>query len=393
MQDIYHAEFRLEPEDNDRLAWLCGPFDETLHEIERRLRITVRHRGHVFRLSGAEAEVVAAMRLLQELYEQAARGPIGREALHLLLLTAERPVAADCVETVTTGAEVRVPTVRAEVTGLADPRVQEAGPLLDTHAERRQGTRRTAPRPEGLDDAEGPGGGGAAPASSNWANASGIRTRRGNVRARGANQASYLAAILEHDVSFGVGPAGTGKTYLAVAAAVEALESERVRRLVLTRPAVEAGERLGFLPGDLAQKVDPYLRPLYDALFEMIGFDRVGKLMERGTIEVAPLAFMRGRTLNESFIILDEAQNTTAEQMKMFLTRIGFGSRAVITGDITQVDLPRTQVSGLRQAVELLPGTEGIHFTFFSAADVVRHPVVARILNAYAAAEGDGAGA
>jgi len=416
VQDTYHAEFRLEPEDNDRLAWLCGPFDETLHEIERRLRITVRHRGHVFRLSGAEAEVVAAMRLLQELYEQAARGPIGREALHLLLLTATRGepeqrgggprdarpgdaetaeavIAADGVEAVTTGIEARAPAARAEVTGLADPRMEEAGPLPNTHVERRQGTRRTVPRSEGLDDAEGPGGGGAAPAASNWGSASGIRTRRGNVRPRGANQASYLAAILEHDVSFGVGPAGTGKTYLAVAAAVEALESERVRRLVLTRPAVEAGERLGFLPGDLAQKVDPYLRPLYDALFEMIGFDRVGKLMERGTIEVAPLAFMRGRTLNESFIILDEAQNTTAEQMKMFLTRIGFGSRAVITGDITQIDLPRTQVSGLRQAVELLPGTEGIHFTFFSAADVVRHPVVARILNAYAAAEGDGAGA
>jgi phosphate starvation-inducible protein PhoH and related proteins len=215
--------------------------------------------------------------------------------------------------------------------------------------------------------------------------ATSIRTRRGAVRPRGPHQAHYLEAIQTHDISFGIGPAGTGKTYLAVAAAVEALERERVRRLVLTRPAVEAGERLGFLPGDMAQKVDPYLRPLYDALFEMLGYDRVSKLLERGTIEVAPLAFMRGRTLNESFIILDEAQNTTPEQMKMFLTRIGFGSTAVVTGDVTQIDLPRSQSSGLRQAVDLLPGTEGIHFTFFDTSDVVRHPVVARILQAYEA--------
>ena len=203
----------------------------------------------------------------------------------------------------------------------------------------------------------------------------------------GAHQHHYVANITGRDVSFGIGPAGTGKTYLAVACAVEALESERVRRLVLARPAVEAGERLGFLPGDLAQKVDPYLRPLYDALYEMLGFDRVGRLIERQSIEIAPLAYMRGRTLNESFIILDEAQNTTIEQMKMFLTRIGFGSKAVITGDVTQIDLPRGQTSGLVHVQDVLKGVADVGFTWFTSRDVVRHRLVARILDAYEEAE------
>ena len=210
-----------------------------------------------------------------------------------------------------------------------------------------------------------------------------VETRRGPVRGRGANQNRYLGNIQNHDISFGIGPAGTGKTYLAVACAVQALESDLVGRLVLVRPAVEAGERLGFLPGDMAQKIDPYLRPLYDALYEMMGFERVGKLIERNIIEVAPLAFMRGRTLNESFIILDEAQNTSIEQMKMFLTRIGFGSKAVVTGDVTQTDLPRGQQSGLRHVIEVLRDVDGISFAFFTSKDVVRHPLVAQILNAY----------
>ncbi len=210
-----------------------------------------------------------------------------------------------------------------------------------------------------------------------------IKTRRGLVRARGANQKEYLHKVVTHDINFGVGPAGTGKTYLAVASAVDALERDQVRRILLVRPAVEAGERLGFLPGDLSQKIDPYLRPLYDALYEMLGFEKVAKLVERNIIEVAPLAYMRGRTLNESFVILDEAQNTTPEQMKMFLTRIGFGSTAVITGDVTQIDLPRGQQSGLRQATEVLAGVDGISFTFFNARDVVRHPVVQRVVRAY----------
>jgi len=212
-----------------------------------------------------------------------------------------------------------------------------------------------------------------------------VRTARGALRARGANQAEYLENIRRHDLTFGIGPAGTGKTYLAVACAVEALQSDRVRRIVLVRPAVEAGERLGFLPGDLSQKVDPYLRPMYDALYEMLGFERVAKLIERNVIEVAPLAFMRGRSLNDSFVILDEAQNSTNEQMKMFLTRIGFGSKAVVTGDITQIDLPHARQSGLRTVIDILEGVAGIAFSFFTSRDVVRHPLVQRIVQAYEA--------
>jgi phosphate starvation-inducible PhoH-like protein len=214
-----------------------------------------------------------------------------------------------------------------------------------------------------------------------------INTRRRAVRARGPHQIEYTKAMRECDLTFGIGPAGTGKTYLAVAAAVEALASDAVRRIVLVRPAVEAGERLGFLPGDLTQKIDPYLRPMYDALYEMMGFDKVGRLIERHVIEIAPLAFMRGRTLNESFVILDEAQNTTPEQMKMFLTRIGFGSRAVVTGDITQTDLPRGKESGLKQVARILDGVGGIAFIHFGAEDVVRHPLVQRIVSAYARGE------
>lgn len=214
-----------------------------------------------------------------------------------------------------------------------------------------------------------------------------IQTRKGGIKGRGPNQGKYLERILGNEINFGIGPAGTGKTYLAVACAVEALEREEVRRILLVRPAVEAGERLGFLPGDLTQKIDPYLRPLYDALYEMLGFDRVAKLIEQNVIEVAPLAYMRGRTLNESFIILDEAQNTTIEQMKMFLTRIGFGSTVVITGDVTQIDLPRHTTSGLRHVIEVLQGIDGISFTFFQSRDVVRHPLVQRIVQAYAAQE------
>jgi phosphate starvation-inducible PhoH-like protein len=210
------------------------------------------------------------------------------------------------------------------------------------------------------------------------------------VRGRGPNQKQYLAQVRANDLTFGVGPAGTGKTYLAVACAVDALQTDRVRRIVLVRPAVEAGERLGFLPGDLSQKVDPYLRPMYDALYDMMGFDKVARAIERNVIEVAPLAFMRGRSLNDSFIILDEAQNTSVEQMKMFLTRLGFGSKAVVTGDITQTDLPRHQLSGLRNAIDILPGVEGVAFTMFTSKDVVRHPLVQRIVQAYEKQEPQG---
>jgi phosphate starvation-inducible protein PhoH and related proteins len=210
-----------------------------------------------------------------------------------------------------------------------------------------------------------------------------VKVKRGTIRGRGPNQAKYLHAVARHDINFGIGPAGTGKTYLAVAMAVDALNENRVQRVLLVRPAVEAGEKLGFLPGDLSQKVDPYLRPLYDALYEMMGIDKVTRLIERNVIEIAPLAYMRGRTLNDSFVILDEAQNTTTEQMKMFLTRIGFGSVAVVTGDVTQIDLPKHVKSGLRDAIEVLRDVEGVSFTFFTARDVVRHPLVQRIVRAY----------
>lgn len=214
-----------------------------------------------------------------------------------------------------------------------------------------------------------------------------IKTKFGLIKGRGQNQQNYLKKIQSHDINFGVGPAGTGKTYLAVACAIDALLKEEVRKIILVRPAVEAGEKLGFLPGDMAQKVDPYLRPLYDALYEMLGFERVEKMLEKGMIEVAPLAFMRGRTLNDAFIILDEAQNTTTEQIKMFLTRVGFGSTAVITGDITQIDLPSAKMSGLSHVLNVLKDIEGISFTFFAVRDVVRHPIVQRIVSAYEAYE------
>lgn len=318
-------DLELTPADNARLNNLCGPFDQHLRLLERRLGIEISNRGVGFRIIGERGAAAAGAQVIRDLYAAGADEVLSAERVHLELLRSGGgdPVAAD---------------------GAASPEVV-------------------------------------------------IKTKRGLIKARGPMQQSYLHAMLRNDINFGVGPAGTGKTYLAVACAVEALESERVRRVLLVRPAVEAGERLGFLPGDLAQKIDPYLRPLYDALFEMLGFEKVNKLIERNVIEVAPLAYMRGRTLNEAFIILDEAQNTTPEQMKMFLTRIGFGSTAVITGDVTQVDLPRGQPSGLRQAVEVLRGVQGIGFTFFSARDVVRHALVQRIVNAYDAhdrRQGDG---
>ena len=304
----------LDPSDNPRLANLCGPVDEHLRQIERRLGVEINNRGNQFRIIGSHQMVQVASRVLNELYRATGSEVLASNTIHLYL--------------------------------------QESG--LDAAA---------------LDAKDGDD----VP----------VRIRRGVVKGRGPNQHAYIRNIMTHDISFGVGPAGTGKTYLAVACAVEALERDSIRRIILTRPAVEAGERLGFLPGDLSQKVDPYLRPLYDALYEMLGFEKVAKLLERNVIEVAPLAYMRGRTLNEAFIILDEAQNTTPEQMKMFLTRIGFGSTAVITGDVTQVDLPRGTLSGLRQVVEVLREVKGISFTFFQAKDVVRHPLVKRIVDAY----------
>jgi phosphate starvation-inducible PhoH-like protein len=332
--DVTSETLTLQPDDSQRLASLCGPFDQNLRHIERRLGVEIRNRGNAFQLLGSDAGVEQAGRLLHRLYRetQAATG-LTPETVHLHLQEAAVSEAPEPL-----------------------PELSPSGGVV--------------PEPREEDEAAA-------------ADPSLIRARRKSIKPRGPNQRAYVAAIREHDINFGIGPAGTGKTYLAVACAVEALETERVARILLVRPAVEAGEKLGFLPGDLAQKIDPYLRPLYDALYEMLGFERVHKLIERNVIEVAPLAYMRGRTLNNAFIILDESQNTTVEQMKMFLTRIGFGSTAVITGDVTQVDLPRNTGSGLLHVMDVLDGVAGISFMRFGSRDVVRHPLVQRIVEAY----------
>ncbi len=315
----HHLEITLDPADNQRLANLCGQFDEHLRLIERRLGIEINNRGNVFRIIGLKKSVEEGEDVLRELYDETEKNVLTPEVVNLHLHDTSPETGS-----------AKKPYAGEEII---------------------------------------------------------IQTRRGQIRGRGPSQQHYLHSIAEHDVSFGIGPAGTGKTYLAVASAVAALERDEVRRIILTRPAVESGERLGFLPGDLAQKIDPYLRPLYDALYEMLGFEKVAKLTERNVIEIAPLAYMRGRSLNESFIILDEAQNTTVEQMKMFLTRIGFGSKVVVTGDVTQIDLPRGQQSGLRQVIDVLCDVEGLGFSFFTARDVVRHPLIQRIVEAYDASE------
>ena len=323
---------RFSPPDNTRLAHLCGPLDEHLRTVEAALGVTIARRGEQFRIEGAKGMPEQAMGLLESLYALAAR-PIPPEQVQLALASLQAHQAAQAQAAHHPG---RHP-------------VPSDSTLSDD------------------DDSRGPV----------------LSTRRADLQGRTPNQVSYLRHILGHDLTFGIGPAGTGKTFLAVACAVDALERSAVQRIVLTRPAVEAGERLGFLPGDLAQKVDPYLRPLYDALYDLMGFDRVTKAFEKGLIEIAPLAFMRGRTLNHAFVILDEAQNTTPEQMKMFLTRIGFGTRAVVTGDISQIDLPRGAKSGLVEAQRILKRVPGVAFTRFTAADIVRHPLVARIVEAY----------
>ncbi len=306
--------FLLDPEDNQRLADLCGEHNAHLKQVEEGFGVRISHRGHLFCVDGSDQDVRHAQDVLCALYEDSGKG-----------------------------------------TPLSPDRVQVAISEIPAEAKSHQ---------DEPDDVV-------------------IRVRKAMIRGKSLNQKRYLGNILRHDINFGVGPAGTGKTYLAVACAVQALAEETVDRIVLVRPAVEAGERLGFLPGDIGQKVDPYLRPLYDALYEMLGFERVGRLMERHVIELAPLAYMRGRTLSHAFVILDEAQNTTESQMKMFLTRLGFGSRAVITGDPSQVDLPGQTRSGLVHAVELLSSVKGLSVTRFTPQDVVRHPLVQRVIEAY----------
>jgi phosphate starvation-inducible protein PhoH and related proteins len=305
-------EITLQPEDNSRLANLCGALDENIKQIETALEVNINRRGGTFNISGKLNNMRLAAQMIENFYVRAKK-PLVLEDIQLGLVEVDKLKPED-------------------VSNVAMPV---------------------------------------------------LMTRRGDLHGRTPRQVAYLQQIQDHDVTFGIGPAGTGKTYLAVASAVDAMSRDRVKKIVLVRPAVEAGERLGFLPGDLNQKVDPYLRPLYDALYDLAGYDTVNKMFERGAIEVAPLAYMRGRTLNQSFIILDEAQNTTPEQMKMFLTRIGFGTKAVITGDVTQIDLQRHQKSGLVEAQKILKSVKGIAMTHFLSADVVRHPLVQKIINAY----------
>jgi phosphate starvation-inducible PhoH-like protein len=305
-------EITLQPEDNARLANLCGALDENIKQIETALEVNINRRGGTFNISGKLDNMRLAAQLIENFYVRAKK-PLELEDVQLGLVEIDKLKPEDISTS--------------------------AMPVL--------------------------------------------MTKRGDLHGRTPRQIEYLQQIQDHDITFGIGPAGTGKTYLAVASAIDAMTRDRVKRIVLVRPAVEAGEKLGFLPGDLNQKVDPYLRPLYDALYDLAGYDTVNKMFERSAIEVAPLAYMRGRTLNQSFIILDEAQNTTPEQMKMFLTRIGFGTKAVITGDVTQIDLQKHQKSGLVEAQKILKDVKGIAMTHFLSADVVRHPLVQKIINAY----------
>lgn len=314
-------EFTLLQADNHRLSNFCGQFDAHLRQIEQCLKVEIANRGNQFKVTGFVDAVKVACAVMNVLFDATKEGLITAEEVHLSMQDAniDELLVSDAV-------------------------TDESHAVSDTVC---------------------------------------IKTKRGIIKGQGENQKAYLKKIMQHDINFGAGPARTGKTYLVAACAVEALQLEKIRRIILVRPAVEAGEKLGFLLGDMAQKVNPYLRPLYDALYEMLGFEKVEKLIERNIVKVAPLAFMRGRTLNNSFIILDEAQNTTTEQIKMFLTRVGFGSTAVVTGDITQIDLPNEKISGLKHVLQVLKDISGVSFTFFTAKDVVRHPLVQRIVIAY----------
>ena len=316
---ISNIQFELTPADNQRLVNLCGPVNQYLHQIEDYYDVKINCRSNQFEISGEGRRLKSVKNTLLTLYNVAGHETLSAETVQL---------------------------------------------YLNDHTQDDRVKAKNSDFEDGSDS-------------------TGIKNRGGLIRGRGKSQQQYLEQIKTNDLTIGVGPAGTGKTYLAVASAVEALENDLVDRLILVRPAVEAGERLGFLPGDLAQKIDPYLRPMYDAVFEMLGQQKVAKYVERNIIEIAPLAYMRGRTLNDAFIILDEAQNTTIDQMKMFLTRIGFGSKAVITGDITQVDLPRDKTSGLRHALKILTDIEGVGITQFHKDDIVRHPLVKKIVHAY----------
>lgn len=330
--DIASCDITLTPFDNKRLLSLCGRFDEHLRQIERRLHVEILNRGNAFQLAGTPQAISDAETILKKLYQQTGQGK-----------------------------ELSPSQVHLSIQQHASTKATSKGANVNSSDE-------NATDSEDNETLQ-------------------LRTPMGAITPRTPNQVNFVQNILKHDINFGIGPAGTGKTFLAVACAVTALEQRQIRRIILVRPIVEAGERLGFLPGDISQKIDPYLRPLYDALFEMLGEEKVTKLLEQQVIEIAPLAYMRGRTLNDAFIILDESQNTTIEQMKMFLTRIGFSSTAVITGDVTQIDLPRGRTSGLKHALDILGNLSTISFSRFYTKDVVRHPVVQEIIDAYAKSE------
>ncbi len=324
-------QFELTPVDNNRLQNLCGPYNKHIHQLEEFYDVKINCRSNNFEISGDGRRLKTVKNAIETLYNVATNENLSPSTVQLYL--------NDNIE----GHDTNSVTIVATDSPDSNDSAAQGEPPMSAHA----------------------------------------KNRRGIISGRGKSQQQYLDQIKSHDLTIGVGPAGTGKTYLAVACAVEALENDLVDRLILVRPAVEAGERLGFLPGDLAQKIDPYLRPMYDALFEMMGQPKVAKCIERNIIEIAPLAYMRGRTLNDAFIILDEAQNTTIDQMKMFLTRIGFGSKAVVTGDISQVDLPRDKTSGLRHALKLLSDIDEVGITRFKKGDIVRHPLVKKIVHAY----------
>lgn len=358
--DETEQTFTLEPDDNRRLAALCGTHDENLHYLEHALSIHIANRGNTFTLKGKSKTVTVVVALLHKLYQNLMVDSILTPAMLHLEVT-------DILNNYAQSPSL----THEETTLLSEPPLALTESSVQLKSSKTQDTVTVDPQAS----------------SAQHYQSEAIQTKHKLIQPRGYNQHQYVRHIQHIDLNFGVGPAGTGKTYLAVACAAQALESGRVRRIILVRPAVEAGERLGFLPGDFAQKVDPYLRPLYDALFEIMGLERVGKLLERNIIEIAPLAYMRGRTLNDAFIILDESQNTTREQMKMFLTRLGFGSIAVVTGDLTQIDLPKGIASGLSHALAVLGDLKGISVTHFGSQDVVRHPLVQRIVDAYAIAE------
>jgi phosphate starvation-inducible PhoH-like protein len=354
----------LEPYDAKRLANLCGQLDEHLRQIENRFNICIYNRGNLFSVTGESFGVSAALSVLDTLYTQTdASKPLTPEHIHLAIRERQMSLSESGQDS------TKATPNKAEKASAS------AGKQLGTG----QAERLTEGGICALEFEANPG-------------QTIVRTGRTPIKARGATQQHYVKQIRNLDVNFGIGPAGTGKTFLAVACALEALDQGDVRKIILTRPAVEAGEKLGFLPGDMVEKVNPYLRPLYDALYEMLGFERINKYIDRQVIEIAPLAYMRGRTLNHAFIILDEAQNTTIQQMKMFLTRLGFGSKAVITGDRTQIDLPGATESGLRHAIQVLDGVDGLGFTYFKAQDVVRHSIVQAIVEAYDRAEPESQG-